>query len=106
MKFVTLLFVTTNVYMNRMPGRWERDVEGIELWDLQFKSTGFNVEFMAVRMLLLVVSQGPTLAKVVAAVGSHRTESLPVIDCYQILCRVSVLHFDCPALFLHSPRGF
>jgi len=106
MKLVTLLFVATNTYMNRKAGQWERDVEGIELWVFQFKYRSFNVEFMAVSLLLCVVSQGHTVANIVAAVGNWLTGSLPVIDCYHILCRVSLLLSKCPALFLHSLRGF
>ena len=28
------------------------------------------------------------------------------VDCFLILCRVSLLYFDCPAVFLYSLRGF
>jgi hypothetical protein len=61
---------------------------------------------MAVSLLLSVVSTGPTVTSVVVAVGSRSTRSLPVIDCYHILCRVSVRLFDCSAPFLYSLRGF
>jgi hypothetical protein len=79
-------------------------VQGKELWVFQFKSRAINVEFMAVSLLRSVVSQGHTLANVVAAIGSRSTECLPVSDCFLTPCRVSVLHFDCPTIFLYSLR--
>ena len=56
--------------MSRKPGRWEGDVVGIELWDLQFKSTTFNVEFMTVSLFLsfhIVIEQQMSWPRLVAA---------------------------------------